>query len=202
MEEAKSMSAMALATGRPARELNRDADKIRERFRALLTKANKEHPRASDVSALKELLNGNKELKLWTDVMGMGELAENQALDTITDDRDSGHGSRECWKQRLHSMRADLGHETSTPLERLLIQQVTLCWLNLNLLEYRHVNIMKQSITLTLGAYWDKRLSMAQHRFTRAAESLARVRRLTRKIPMQVNIAANGGQQINVAGEG
>lgn len=40
------------------------------------------------------------------------------------------------------SMRADLGHETSFPLERLLIQQVTLCWLNLSLLEYRHVNIM------------------------------------------------------------
>jgi hypothetical protein len=79
---------------------------------------------------------------------------------------------------------------------------VTLCWLNLNLLEYRHVNSMKQSITLTLGAYWDKRLSMSQRRFTRACESLARVRRLSRRIPLQVNIATQGGQQMNVAADG
>jgi len=80
----------------------------------------------------------------------------------------------------------------------LLIQQVTLCWLNLNLTEYRHINIMKQSITFTLGLYWEKRLTMAQRRFTKACESLARVRRLSRRIPVQVNIAAEGGQQVNV----
>jgi hypothetical protein len=57
---------------------------------------------------------------------------------------------------------------------------------------------MKQSITLTVGAYWDKRLSMAQKRFMRACESLARVRRLSRRIPLQVNIAAKGAQQINM----
>jgi len=134
--------------------------------------------------------------------MGMGELGVNQALDRITDDRDNGHGSRECWKQLLQSMRTDLGHDTSTPLERFLIQHVTLCWLNLNLLEDRHVNMMKQSISLTLRAYWDRRLSMAQHRFTQAAESLAQVRRLSRRIPLQLNIAAPGSQQVNVAGEG
>lgn len=193
------MSTAGALTRTPARASTQDANKIRERFRTLLTKANKEHPRASDVKTLKELLDGNRALKLWKNVTGIGELAENQALNTITDDGDSGHGSRECWKQRLQSIRADLGHDTSTPLERLLIQQVTLCWLNLNLLEYRHVNIMKQSTTLTLGAYWDKRLSMSQRRFTRACESLARVRRLSRRIPIQVNIAAQGGQQVNLA---
>jgi hypothetical protein len=129
----------------------------------------------------------------------MGELAENQVLDALTNEG-GGHGARACWEQRMQSIRADLGYATSPPLEQLLIQQVSLCWLNLNLVEFRHVNIMKQSITLTLGAYWDKRLSMAQQRFTRACESLARVRRLSRRIPIQVNIAAQGGQQINVAG--
>jgi len=125
----------------------------------------------------------------------MGELAESQALNTIVNG--SGQGMRECWRQRLKVMRANLGHAESSPLERLLIQQVTLCWLNLNLVEYRHTNIREQSITLTLGIYWEKRLSAAQSRFTRACESLERVRRLSRRIPIQVNIAARGGQQIN-----
>jgi len=35
-------------------------------------------------------------------------------------------------------MRSDLGYTESSSLERLLIQQVTLCWLNLNITEYRH----------------------------------------------------------------
>ncbi len=98
-------------------------------------------------------------------------------------------------------MRSDLGSASSPLLEQLLIQHVTLCWLNLNGVEFKHSNLMKESITLTVGTYWDKRLTEAQRRFTRACESLARVRRLSRRIPIQVNIAAQGGQQINVSSE-
>ena len=42
-------------------------------------------------------------------------------------------------------MRGDLGYAEASALERLLIQQVTLCWLNLNLAEYRFTNVTKQS---------------------------------------------------------
>jgi hypothetical protein len=52
---------------------------------------------------------------------------------------------------------------------------------------------MKQSHTLTLGMYWEKRLSAAQRRFTRACETLARVRKLSNTPALQFNIAANGG---------
>lgn len=128
----------------------------------------------------------------------MGALAEHTALENALGDR--GQGSRQCWKHRLEFMRKDLGYENASPLERLLIQQVTLCWLNLNIVEFRHSNLMQQSITLTLGMYWEKRLSAAQRRFTRACETLARVRKLSRNNPaLQFNIAAIGGQQVNVA---
>ena len=47
-------------------------------------------------------------------------------------------------------------------------------------------------ITLTLGLYLEKRLTAAQKRFTRACETLARVRKLSRNTPaLQLNIAAN-----------
>ena len=135
-------------------------------------------------------------MELWKFVVGMGELAESQALDTILNG--SGQGMRECWRQRLQAMRADLGYANSPALERLL-QQVTLCWLNLNLTEYRLTNVMKQSISFACGLYWEKRLSAAQKRFTRACETLARVRKLSRNTPaLQLNIATNGGQQVNL----
>lgn len=178
--------------------INQDATKIREEFRDLLTKANKENPRPSDVKALSDLLYKNKGLELWKAAMGMGATAEHTALNNLVGNRNQG--IRQCWELRLQSMRADLGFDGASALERLLIQQVTLCWLNLNMVECRHSNVMHQSITLTVGIYWEKRLSAAQRRFTRACESLARVRRLSRRIPVQLHIAAQGGQQVNVSG--
>ncbi len=41
-------------------------------------------------------------------------------------------------------------------------------------------------------------MNSAQTRYLRAVETLARVRRLSRDTPLQVNI---GAQQVNVAGE-
>jgi hypothetical protein len=58
---------------------------------------------------------------------------------------------------------------------------------------------MKQSISLPLAMYWEKKLTAAQKRFTRACETLARVRKLSRNTPaLQFNIAASGGQQVNL----
>src|ERR1043165_9315304 len=109
-------------------------------------------------------------------------------------------GIRESWKYRLQALKKDLGYEGAPMLEQLLIQHAALCWLMLNLVELSYSGTMKQSITLTLGQYWEKRLSAAQGRFTRACETLARVRKLSRNTPaLQFNIAANGGQQVNVA---
>jgi hypothetical protein len=65
--------------------------------------------------------------------------------------------------------------------------------------ELSYSGTMAQSITLTLGMYWEKRLSAAQRRFTRACETLARVRKLSRNTPaLQFNIATSGGQQVNL----
>ena len=179
-------------------EATQNADQLRERFHSLLTKANKERPRPADIQDLKDLLYNNKGMELWKAVIGMGELAESQALDTIVNG--SGQGMRECWRQRLQAMRGDLGYAEASALERLLIQQVTLCWLNLNLAEYRFTNVTKQSISFAVGIYWEKRLTSAQRRFTRACETLARVCKLSRNTPaLQFNIATSGGQQVNVA---
>lgn len=176
---------------------SQNADQIRERFHILLTNVNKERPSPTEIQELKDLLYTNKEMELWKAVIGMGELAESQALDTILNG--SGQGMRECWRQRLQAMRADLGYTESSALERLLIQQVTLCWLNLNLTEYRVTNVMKQSISFACSLYWEKRLTAAQMRFTRACETLARIRKLSRNVPaLQFNFAASGGQQVNL----
>jgi len=94
----------------------------------------------------------------------------------------------------------ELGYVGAPILEQLLIQDATLSWLKLSIIELQYSTVMKQSITLTLGIFWEKRLSAAQRRFTRACETLARVRKLSRNTPaLQFNIATSGGQQVSVA---
>jgi hypothetical protein len=96
----------------------------------------------------------------------------------------------------------DLGAETASPLESLLIQQVVLCWLRLNVLEIHYTIMLGDNHQIATGLYYEKRLTAAQKRFTRACETLAKVRKLSRNThALQVNIATNGGQQVNVSGD-
>jgi len=100
----------------PTGPATNDVEALRQEFHNLLMRANKERPKPTDLQALTNLLNDNKEMELWKAVIGMGKLAESQALDTIVNG--SGQGMRECWRQRL----SDLGYADSPSLERLLIQ--------------------------------------------------------------------------------
>ncbi len=91
----------------------------------------------------------------------------------------------------------ELGYKGSPILERLLIEQVMIAWLDLDIVQVKYAAATGSSHTHDSGAYWDRRLNSAQHRYLRAVESLARVRKLALVAPLQVNI---GGQQVNVAG--
>ena len=140
-------------------------------------------------------MSDNRKLELWRDVASAGYLAEIMVIENAC----ATAGLKECWKQRLQVLKKDLGYDDAALLEKLLIQQAALCWLKLNLVELSYSNTMKQSTTLTLGIFWEKRLTAAQRRFTRACETLARVRKLSRNTPaLQFNIAADGGQQVNL----
>jgi len=165
------------------------AEKTRVEFRALLDKINKENPQPKDVKALSDFLDGNRKLELWRDVVSAGHLAELMVIENAR----ATAGLKECWKHRLQALKRELGSERAPLLEQLLIQHAALCWLKLNLVELSYSGTMAQSITSTLGIYWEKRLSAAQRRFTRACETLARVRKLSHNTPaLQFNIAASG----------
>ncbi len=171
------------------------AEAIRAEFKDLLARTNKDHPRAQDVKALSDLLNGNKSLELWRDVLSAAQYAERAVIENSP----GVHGVKECWRLRLASLRNELGYVGAPILEQLLIQDAALSWLKLSIIELQYSHVMKQSITLTHGMFWEKRLSAAQRRFARACETLARVRKLSRNTPaLQFNIATSGGQQVNL----
>lgn len=138
--------------------INAKAEQIRAQFQALLDKTNKENPRPQDVKALSNLLVGNKSMELWRGIASAGYLAEL----TVIDNARATTAVKECWKHRLQVLKKELGSEGAPLLEQLLIQQAALCWLKLTLVELSYSSVMKQTITLSLGIYWEKRLTGAQ----------------------------------------
>lgn len=173
--------------------INARAEQIRTKFQELLAKTNKENPRSQDVKALADLLVGEKNLELWRSVASAGYLAELMVIENAR----ATPAVKECWKHRLQVLKKELGSAEAPLLEQLLIQQAALCWLKLNLIELSYSGTMTQSITLTLGMYWEKRLTAAQKRFTRACETLVRVRKLSRNTPaLQFNITGDVRKQL------
>lgn len=103
--------------------------------------------------------------------------------------------TRELIISFMNGLKRQMGYYQSPMHEQMLISAVCLAWLRYYMIEYSYSNATAGSVAITQAAWWERRLSVAQVRYLRAIETLARVRRLG--VNVQVNIAAAGGQQIN-----
>jgi hypothetical protein len=106
-------------------------------------------------------------------------------------------------KAEVDKLGQKLGYADAPALEQLLIDHILTVQLRLLNAEFSYnQRVINQSITFKSGEYWDNLLTTTQARFLRAIEALARVRRLARNTPaLQINIANDGGKQVNVAGD-
>ena len=180
----------AIATSEPPNE-----NQIRERFFDLVHKTNKNDPRPADVAELRQMLSDHRGLALWRMVGGIAQAAELTMLSRASF---LTPALRECWSERLRQTRLDLGYNDAPEAEQLLIAHVALCWLRLNLVEHGYTSNTGGEHTLTAGIYWEKRLTAAQKRYTRAVETLAKVRALTAARLMESRTeAASAAKRVN-----
>lgn len=101
----------------------------------------------------------------------------------------------EAFRRKIEQMREDLGVQSASALEKLLIERVVLCWFHLQEIETGYATHMKGSVSMEKATYLQKSLDRAEARYQAAIKSLAVVRRL--QLPaVKVNIEKN---QINVA---
>jgi hypothetical protein len=159
----------------------------------LTRKIDKEQPDPADLQALRDLLT------LYPDLSRTVADLPQLALNRLATQLQNRPVFNEALKQRLSNLKSDLGYDSASPVERLMIEQILLSWLRLYYIELAVTQLAQTS--LTAYAHWDKRLTTAQHRYLKACQALARIRKLTLTTPaLQVNIAAEGGQQINKIG--
>jgi hypothetical protein len=103
---------------------------------------------------------------------------------------------KEATERKMDRLRKDLAGDSPTPLERLLADRITLCWLALHDAEIRFAQ--SKDLTIKQAEFWQKRIDYAHRRYLSAIKTLATVRKLA--VPaLQVNIAR---KQVNVVNSG
>lgn len=158
---------------------------------ALIKRCNNGKVKPDDLQAIRKYL---KEVDgLWK--MG-GDLAQMARSRIIKEAAPDNQLVVESIEIGLEKLKADLGYSTSPRLEKMLIEEICYCWMAHNLTSRRYAAVVTDGqTTLTQGDYWERTMTTSQKRYLRALETLARVRKMLP--PVQINIAAAGGQQVN-----
>jgi hypothetical protein len=141
-----------------------------ENLQALVNRTDKENPKPEDLAEIKKLLNADSRLVEMNEITA---LAFERAIKITT----SSALMKELFKRQIEEKRRALGYENASQIEQMLIDQVVLCWFRLNNMEMIHASKSYESHNTETGLYWEKRLTGAQRRFTRACETLAKIKK-------------------------
>lgn len=156
----------------------------------LLSRTNKQKPARKDVEALRKALHEYP--GLWRKYGDLARLTQHQ----IIAKSEATQAVSESLNRGVSEMREEMGFQTASPLERLLIEQVVLTWLHFYKTQYSYDEHLRLSLPTKHRDFWDRHLNAAQRRFLRSLETLARVRKMSRRGQIQINVAE---QQVNVA---
>lgn len=112
-----------------------------------------------------------------------------------------GKAGRITLEANVMHLQNELGYTQAPMLEKMLIDNIVNTWLRYQWVEYQIAGLMgKDGVSLAVIQHWEKRLTESQKRHLRAVEALAKVRKMGLPV-LQVNIASEGGQQVNIAGD-
>ena len=156
-------------------------------YRALVNRA-----QSGDAAALPHLREYlDRQPQLWKTWGDLAAIAQREWLDKIFEDQLL---LRSAVKRELGELRTQLCGPDPSSLERLLVERILSCWLQVNYLDARSAQMVSE-LTLAQSEQFQRLVDRAHRRFLAAIKSLAQVRRLLGPT-VQVNIAE---KQINLA---
>ncbi len=123
-----------------------------------------------------------------------GNLAEQVISSFVKSIGGENVAFREDALRKLAQLRTELLGENPTPVERLLVERVVACWLQVQDAEWRAAQ-GENAATFQQSEFYQRRMDATNRRFLAAVRTLALVRKLA--VPaLQINIAR---KQVNVA---
>lgn len=106
---------------------------------------------------------------------------------------------KEGLSERLAKLRKDLLGPSPSAIDRLLVDRIVICWLQVHHADYLAANLQSRgNYTFEQGTYYQERQGRAQRRYLAAVKTLSQVRKLLVPV-VQVNIAK---KQTNVVTAG
>jgi hypothetical protein len=172
-----------------------DKNKINE-FLEIVEQAYKKKPSQKDLDELRKWINDYPEL--WKAVFDTAHVIEENFIKNMVGDK----ASIIAMRKNAEEIRNEMNYSKTSIMERMLIDNIIISWLGVQYCNYQLITRMGREEKIVILEFWERRLSMSQRRYLHACESLEKVRHLmSRKPAVQVNIAGQGGQQVNVAGD-
>jgi len=165
-------------------------------FLDLVKRCYEKKPSQKDVNELKKWMDTYPEL--WKVVFDTAHIIEENFITNMA----SAKASVIAMQKNTDEIRNEMRYGEASIMERMLIDDLVISWLGVQYCNYQLMVRMGRDEKIVLLEFWERRLSMSQRRYLHACETLAKVRRLMSGKPcVQVNIATQGGQQVNVAGD-
>ena len=115
----------------------------------------------------------------------LAKLAETSLIGAIAG---KNIAQSESLSRKMESLRNELAGAHPTPIERLLVERVAICWLHVYHADCKYAT--PGNVPLNLGDYYQRQQDRAHRRYLQAIKMLATVRRLAQPIKVDVNVAA------------
>ena len=103
----------------------------------------------------------------------------------------------EAARRQAEQMREELLRDGNTPLERVLVDRVVMCWLRVQQAEVAKTTSDESGVDLRRPMVWERRLEMAHKNLLGACKTLAQVRRLQHPPLPRPRV---GGQPVDLKG--
>ena len=162
-----------------------------KKFIDLMDKVDKEKPDIKDLREIESVISKNP------GVWRVGEGFAGSLLRQFLDKSNPSKSNQLILRAEAMDIKEKLGYGVANQLERLIIDQILLCWAGVNWAEGQMSSYVGQgSFSMIVIKHWQDTLSKYQKRYLKTIETLAKVRKLN--INIQFNIATNGGKQLNV----
>jgi hypothetical protein len=139
---------------------------------------------ATVLPRLRHLLDGRPDL--W---QVAGDLARNAELSWLLLITGTDLRARECLDRKVQALKAELAGPDPSPLERLLVERITACWLMVHYADGYYAQLKDQPVLLALANDAERRQGRYQSRYLAAIRTLATVRKLMARAPSPLEIA-------------
>lgn len=136
---------------------------------------------------LREYLDEHPEI--WTEV---GDLALHAQESWLALMAGQDLVLEESVRRKMDELRGELGSEAASKVEKLLIERVVACWLQVHYADAAYAQAKGPAATASVRREMMQRQSSAQHRYLTSLKQLAIVRKLLKSGPSPMEFAQRG----------